>query len=34
MSTGTKVYAALVQSPPGTFAGALSLGFCAVQVLA
>jgi type IV secretory pathway VirJ component len=25
------VYAALVQSPPGTFAGALSLGFCADQ---
>ncbi len=34
MSTGTKVYAALVQSPPGSFAGALSLGFCPEQVLA
>src|SRR5206468_9159162 len=27
-SGATVVYAALVQSPPGTFAGALSLGFC------
>jgi len=30
-SGATVVYAALVQSPPGTFAGALSLGFCASQ---
>jgi type IV secretory pathway VirJ component len=30
-SGATLVYAALVQSPPGTFAGALSLGFCADQ---
>jgi type IV secretory pathway VirJ component len=30
-SGATMVYAALVQSPPGTFAGALSLGFCADQ---
>jgi len=30
-SGATVVYAALVQSPPGTFAGALSLGFCANQ---
>jgi type IV secretory pathway VirJ component len=30
-SGATVVYAALVQSPPGTFAGALSLGFCADQ---
>jgi len=30
-SGATLVYAALVQSPPGTFAGALSLGFCASQ---
>ena len=30
-SGATVVYAALVQSPPGTFAGALSLGFCAEQ---
>ena len=30
-SGATLVYAALVQSPPGTFAGALSLGFCAAQ---
>jgi hypothetical protein len=30
-SGATLVYAALVQSPPGTFAGGLSLGFCADQ---
>jgi type IV secretory pathway VirJ component len=30
-SGATVVYAALVQSPPGTFSGALSLGFCADQ---
>jgi type IV secretory pathway VirJ component len=30
-SGATVVYAALAQSPPGTFAGALSLGFCAGQ---
>jgi type IV secretory pathway VirJ component len=30
-SGATLVYATLVQSPPGTFAGALSLGFCADQ---
>ena len=30
-SGASVVYAALVQSPPGTFAGALSLGFCADQ---
>jgi type IV secretory pathway VirJ component len=31
-SSGASVaYATLVQSPPGTFAGALSLGFCAEQ---
>ena len=30
-SGATLVYAALVQSPPGTFGGALSLGFCAEQ---
>jgi type IV secretory pathway VirJ component len=30
-SGATMVYATLVQSPPGTFAGALSLGFCAEQ---
>jgi type IV secretory pathway VirJ component len=30
-SGATVVYAALVQAPPGTFAGALSLGFCADQ---
>ena len=30
-SGATVVYAALVQSPPGTFAAALSLGFCADQ---
>jgi type IV secretory pathway VirJ component len=30
-SGATVVYATLVQSPPGTFAGALSLGFCAAQ---
>jgi len=30
-SGATIVYATLVQSPPGTFAGALSLGFCADQ---
>jgi type IV secretory pathway VirJ component len=30
-SGATLVYAALVQAPPGTFAGALSLGFCAEQ---
>ncbi len=30
-SGATVVYAALVQSPTGTFAGALSLGFCADQ---
>ncbi len=30
-SGATVVYAALVQSPPGTFAGALSMGFCADQ---
>ena len=30
-SGATIVYGALVQSPPGTFAGALSLGFCADQ---
>ncbi len=30
-SGATVVYATLVQSPPGTFAGALSLGFCASQ---
>jgi type IV secretory pathway VirJ component len=33
-SGATLAYAALVQSPPGTFAGALSLGFCAEQDLA
>lgn len=30
-SGATIVYAALVQSPPGTFAGGISLGFCADQ---
>ena len=30
-SGATVVYASLVQSPPGTFAGALSLGFCPDQ---
>jgi type IV secretory pathway VirJ component len=30
-SGATVVYATLVQSPPGTFAGALSLGFCPDQ---
>jgi type IV secretory pathway VirJ component len=30
-SGATVVYAALVQAPPGTFAGALSLGFCPDQ---
>jgi type IV secretory pathway VirJ component len=30
-SGATVVYATLVQSPPGTFSGALSLGFCADQ---
>jgi len=30
-SGATVVYAILVQAPPGTFAGALSLGFCAAQ---
>jgi type IV secretory pathway VirJ component len=30
-SGASVVYAALVQSPPGTFAGALSLGFCPDQ---
>ncbi len=30
-SGATLVYAALVQSPPGTFEGAISLGFCADQ---
>ncbi len=30
-SGATVVYAALVQSPPGTFAGALSMGFCPDQ---
>jgi type IV secretory pathway VirJ component len=30
-SGATVVYATLVQSPPGTFAGALSMGFCADQ---
>lgn len=30
-SGASVVYATLVQSPPGTFAGALSLGFCADQ---
>jgi type IV secretory pathway VirJ component len=30
-SGATVVYAVLVQSPPGTFAGALSMGFCADQ---
>ena len=30
-SGATVVYATLVQAPPGTFAGALSLGFCADQ---
>lgn len=30
-SGATLVYATLVQSPPGTFAGGLSLGFCADQ---
>jgi type IV secretory pathway VirJ component len=30
-SGATVVYAVLVQSPPGTFAGALSLGFCPEQ---
>ena len=30
-SGATVVYATLVQSPPGTFLGALSLGFCADQ---
>lgn len=30
-SGATVVYAVLVQSPPGTFAGALSLGFCTDQ---
>lgn len=30
-SGATVVYAALAQAPPGTFAGAMSLGFCADQ---
>lgn len=30
-SGATVVYAALVQAPPGTFSGAMSLGFCADQ---
>jgi type IV secretory pathway VirJ component len=30
-SGATVAYATLVQAPPGTFAGALSLGFCAAQ---
>ena len=30
-SGATVVYATLVQAPPGTFAGAMSLGFCADQ---
>ncbi|MCB1624997.1 MAG: virulence factor family protein [Pseudomonadales bacterium] len=30
-SGATLVYATLVQSPPGTFAGAMSLGFCSDQ---
>src|SRR5260370_13250549 len=33
-SGATVVYAALVQSPPGTFARALSIGFCAHQAFA